>query len=356
MKVATTACVCYTRSMVQHGDERRAVRRVALSAYSVRVSSPSTSIWLITDGNPEVMRASAWALLSSSMQARVVSLFDQVEALNQTAFEPLRAHNESTAARVAQARIAKIRVLAAPPCATTLFLDDDTYACDGPDLHLVVGPPDVRLFLFYKTDREHAIAAAARSCGKTLDDVADCYDRAGAFIPANCCAGGQSGAILVRRSQRAARFASDWLDAYVTRDNNDYANPDSANWLDQTALRALSLKACGSSPWTLGHLPYGLNFRGVKKMAFVGHVKIIHQKALFPPSHVSLDDQARHLDRVCRRLNNDTGLRNPTIFDTLRDFVTVPLDDLRTPSQNEHRGKRPRDVSRRRRPPRASIS
>lgn len=112
------------------------------------------------------------------------------------------------------------------------------------------------------------------------------------------------------------------------------------NWLDQSALRRLSLDACkkrsdisGRHEWTLGHLPYTLNFRGVKKYAFVGRVRLIHQKALFPPWNISsLQDQANHLDAVCARVNSNLQTeRNPTIFDVLRDLSFAPPNE-RPPS------------------------
>lgn len=109
-----------------------------------------------------------------------------------------------------------------------------------------------------------------------------------------------------------------------------------ANWLDQSALRRLSLDACkkrgdtsGSHEWTLGHLPYTLNFRAVKKYAFVGRVRLVHQKALFPPWNMtSLQDQANHLDTVCDRVNgNLQNERNPTIFDVLSDLSFAPPNE-----------------------------
>lgn len=75
------------------------------------------------------------------------------------------------------------------------------------------------MFMFYKTDAEHAIDRAARTCARTLEEqppplaaAAACFDQAGAFVPNNVCAGAQGGAIAVRRSHRAASFARDWCD------------------------------------------------------------------------------------------------------------------------------------------------
>lgn len=357
MPVPSEACVVFTRNMVGTGQEMPALRRVALSAYSLRVSSPYTAIHLATDAEQAPGAAEAW--LSTAMRARLGGqhLFDTVSITNESdsaLVAELRRFPQSRPARMARSRIMRLQNLRNPPCPFSLFVDDDTYFCPGaPDLgadvrQLLARAPDVRMFMFYKTSKEHSIDKSARACEKGLDrppslaEAAACYDAAGALAPAAVCGGAQGGAIAVRKSSRSAAFAEAWLGAYAARSLSFASEADvaAANWLDQSALRQLSLDTCGDAtrPWTLGHLPYALNYRGVKKYAFVGVVRLVHQKALFPATNVSLEAHDLHLAAVCRRLNAQSDERRPTIFGELRNLSFAPAE-LRPASARRRRSR-----------------
>lgn len=358
---SSDSCVCYTRNMVESAS---ALRRAVLSAYSLRSVSPDTKSWLATDY--DVGGGAAEALLPLAMRATLNRpLFDGVSVLNESYVDVatdlvglLSRHPESRPARIARSRIGRLRLLADPPCSVTLFLDDDTYFCEAPPdltrLFSTSNSPDVRAFMFFKTDQEHKVDAGARACerlrggGRDDDEFCLCYDRAGSFIPKNVCAGAQGGAVAVSRSPRASRFARDWLEIYVRGRFDSLGGAPTKleqetmigrmNWLDQSALRSLSLEKCASAKarreedddWTLGHLPYVMNYRAVKKYSFVGKVRLVHQKALFPPTgntSTRLDDHAAHMDAVCRRLNAFfTTERHLTMYEELRDLSFAPRD------------------------------
>lgn len=144
--ISQDVCVCYIRNMVEKGQERSALKRSALSAFSLRMASPGTKVLLWTDGTAyssgEEAARLAETVLPTSMRLRLGTrrLFDVVVAVNDSVYgsdmatslvEAVRQFPESRSGRIARSRVGRLRLVSRPPCELTLFVDDDTYFCAG---------------------------------------------------------------------------------------------------------------------------------------------------------------------------------------------------------------------------------
>ena len=182
--------------------------------------------------------------------------------------------------RTLVARLARILAFADPPYATTLFLDDDAYACPGPALAAALAAPPpgptVRLAERWLAqgeifDAAYAPALARLRAAAACAASADASDGAGALAcadggdaAADACAGFtrappdiQGGAVYVVRSRASAAWAAALRDAYVEY----WAASNKTKFLgrDQPAHDAIAARFCRSS--VLGALPTTFNVK-----------------------------------------------------------------------------------------------
>lgn len=330
--------ICYTRNMVVESsvvnetEARRKLRNVVLSAASAKRSG-GVALCLFTDLPEDYVRS------ISEWYDAPRDLFDVVLPDGLANFTPKSGSEKRLTGGKGDAllkernlkirsRLGRIANMARGPFEMTLFVDDDTYFCNRPELHVALHELhrrreafDVRGKIFAKSiAEEHHITEALRCVWRHADAAPfssslhlKCLDRR----QSRFCNGAQGGAFAVSSGSRASQFASDWRNAYLAyyveildkstewRNRSSYAARSFGG--DQAPLARLMGRACSNhSAWTFGALPSNLNVRDADRPSkcvapVFGPLLLLHHKRYVSQGSLA---QARHrLDVLCDKLN-----------------------------------------------------